>query len=142
MDLENLTAQEKEFKRALDASGIPTTDEQFRAEWQQMADEANVPIANPSKFSAFWVFVSTAITEPARWLIAFMIRHVMPNMYVPTASAGMRAMITSSMMLVVSLFVLTRGLDETLKSFFSSITPSPPFRPRPRRTPRTASAPI
>ena len=47
MDLENLTAQEKEFKRALDASGIPTTDEQFRAEWQQMADEANVPIANP-----------------------------------------------------------------------------------------------
>ena len=85
MDLENLTDQEKEFKRALEASGIPTTDEQFRAEWQQMADDANVPIANPSKFSAFWVFVTTAITEPARWLVAFMIRHVMPNMYVKTA---------------------------------------------------------
>ena len=84
MDLENLTAQEKEFKRALDASGIPTTNEQFRAEWQQMADEANVPIANPSKFSAFWVFVSTAITEPARWLYAQMDPHGEPKGVVET----------------------------------------------------------
>lgn len=85
MDLENLTPQEKEFKRSLDAAGIPTTEEQFREEWQQLADESDIPIANPSKYSAFWVFVTNSVTNPARWLIAYMIRHVMPNMYVKTA---------------------------------------------------------
>lgn len=86
IDLDNLNAEEKEFKHAVESVGIPTTDEAFRAEWQQLADESNVPIANPSKYSAFWVFVTLAVTNPVRWLLAFMIRHVMPNMYVKTAS--------------------------------------------------------
>ena len=88
MDLKNLTNVEKEFKRSLDDAGIPTTDAQFREEWQRIAADANVPIANPSKYSAFWVFCTEAMISPARWLIAYMIRHVMPNMYVKTASGS------------------------------------------------------
>lgn len=88
LNLDNLSAEEKEFKQAVESAGIPTTDEAFRAEWQQLADESDVPIANPSKYSAFWVFVTLAVTNPVRWLIAFMIRHVMPNMYVKTAAGA------------------------------------------------------
>lgn len=86
MNLNNLTNVEKEFKRSLDEAGIPTTDEQFRAELQQIATDSHIPIANPSKYSAFWCFCMEAMISPARWLIAYMVRHVMPNMYVKTAS--------------------------------------------------------
>lgn len=81
-----MTDYELEFKRALEAANIPVTDEALNAEWQQIADSAGLPIANPSKYSAFWVFVSEAVTSPAKWLIQFLYRHVMPNMYVRTAS--------------------------------------------------------
>lgn len=79
---------EQEFKRSLEAAGIPTTEEKLKTEWQNIADEANLPIANPSKFSAFWVFVTNAVTSPAKWLIQHMYQTVMPNMYVKTASGS------------------------------------------------------
>ncbi len=86
MDLKNLTPQETAFKNALSTAGIPTTDQAFRAEWQGMADDAGIPIANASPFSAFWVLLTNVATQPVLWLIAFLIRHVMPNLYVKTAT--------------------------------------------------------
>ena len=86
MDLENLTTQETEFRRSLEASGVPTTDAAFRSEWRQLADDAGVPIANASPFSAFWVLLTDIATRPALWLIAFLIRVVMPNLYVKSAA--------------------------------------------------------
>lgn len=88
MDLENLTTQEKEFRRSLEAAGVPTTDAAFRAEWQGLADAAGIPIANASPFSAFWVLLSSIATRPALWLVAFMVRVVMPNCYVKTAAGA------------------------------------------------------
>ena len=81
-----MTDYEQEFKRSLEAAEIPVTDEKLKAEWQNTAGSAGLPIANPSKYSAFWVFVTEAVTNPAKWLIQFMYQHVMPNMYVKTAS--------------------------------------------------------
>ena len=86
MDLNNLSAQEELFRAALTSNGVPAAETEVKEEFQKLADDAGLTIRNPSKYSAFWVFVKSAVTSPALWLIAFMVRHVMPNMYVKTAS--------------------------------------------------------
>lgn len=86
MELNNdLTDLEKKFLVSLGELGVPTSEEALRKELNAIAADNHIPIANPSKYSAFWSFCSAAMIQPVCWLLAFMIRHVMPNMYVSTA---------------------------------------------------------
>lgn len=88
MNFENLTETEKIFYNAAKKSGLPTDSETLKADFQTMADDAKLEIANPSKFSAFWVFVSTAATTPLLWLSAFVVRRLMPQTFVFTATGA------------------------------------------------------
>lgn len=89
MDLNNLTDTEKLFADGLSASGVPVTEGDIKNHLQVLADDAHLEIANPSKYSAFWCFCDRAITAPAIWLIAFMIKAVIPELYVKTATGSM-----------------------------------------------------
>ena len=88
LDLNNLTTEEQVFADALEAAGAPVTDDAIKTELQQLADDAQLKIANPNKYSAFWSFCSAAIIKPMQYLTAFLIKNVMPNFYVKTASGA------------------------------------------------------
>ncbi len=78
--------EEYDFYQALNEAGLPVSEEQQKKEFQTMADESGLAIANPSKYSAFWVFTTSAAVRPVQWLMRFLAEHVMPNCYVKTAS--------------------------------------------------------
>ncbi len=89
LELDNLTAEQQQFADAMAASGMPVTEAGLKDELQQIADAAHLEISNPNRYSAFWCFCSKSIVEPTRWLIAYMIKSVVPNLYVKTASGSM-----------------------------------------------------
>ena len=86
LNLDNLTPEEKEFKAAVESAGIPTTEEGLTAQFQQIADESQLVITNTSAFSPFWCLIKALVTKPVYWLICFLIRYTMPNLYLKTAS--------------------------------------------------------
>lgn len=86
MNLEDLTIEEQQFKTAVTAAGIPVTRDEIKAEFKTIADASGFVQTNTSIFSPFWTLVTNLMIEPVYWLIAFMIRYVMPNAYVKTAS--------------------------------------------------------
>lgn len=89
LDLNNLTADEQQFADALTAAGMPVTDAEIKADWQTLAEAANLPIVNPSRYSPFWCFCTEAATKPVKFLTAFLVRRVMPNLYAKTATGAM-----------------------------------------------------
>jgi uncharacterized phage protein gp47/JayE len=96
LTLDNLSAEQQLFADALKEAGMPVAEEELREELQQLANEANLSIANPSQYSAFWSFCKEAVISPAEFLTAFLIKHAMPNLYVKTASGEMLDLIAWS----------------------------------------------
>ena len=88
LDRKNLTNEQKIFFDGLTTSGFPADDAAFRDEMQGLADEANLPIANPSKYSAFWRFVNAAVAEPLRSIIRYLVTSAVPGFYVKTATGS------------------------------------------------------
>lgn len=85
LNFENLTPDERTFYDTLKDAGMKLEDAELRAEFSQMADDASLTISNNSAYSPFWCFVTAAVTTPARWLAAFVVRRIMPGLYVKTA---------------------------------------------------------
>ena len=81
-----LDDNEKLFFEALADSGFPADDAAFRVEMQTIADDAALEIANPGKYSAFWVFVRSAVAEPLRHIIRYLVTQAVPGFYVKTAT--------------------------------------------------------
>ena len=48
MDLNNLSAQEEQFRAALTSNGVPATETELKEEFQKLADDAGLTIRNPS----------------------------------------------------------------------------------------------
>jgi uncharacterized phage protein gp47/JayE len=86
IDRNSLTAEQKIFFDGVTAAGFPVDDAAFRADMQQLATEANLPIANPSKYSAFWTFVESAIAAPVREIVRYLVTVAAPGFYVKTAT--------------------------------------------------------
>ncbi len=89
LDLNNLNTEEQQFSDALGQAGMPVTETAIKAELQGMADAAHLAIANPSRYSPFWNFCTQAVTMPVQFLVAFLVRRVMPGLYVKTATGAM-----------------------------------------------------
>lgn len=86
LNLDNLTPEEKEFKAAVESAGIPTTEEGLTAQWNEIVQKSDLIITNTSAFSPFWCLITAVVTKPVYWLICFLIRWTMPNLYLKTAS--------------------------------------------------------
>ena len=85
LNLDNLTADQEEFKSALESANIPTDQDTLKEEFQSIADESDLTITNTSPFSPFWCLIKEIVTAPVYWLICFVIKYVMPNLYIKTA---------------------------------------------------------
>lgn len=75
-----------DFKQALSDSGIPTTEAQLKASWEQLAAEQGSTLSNTSAYSPFWRVITALITKPVLWLLEFLSGTVLPNFFVKTAT--------------------------------------------------------
>jgi len=67
-------------------SGIPVTAEAIEQDLQAEADAAGITFNNPSEYSPWWRFLRAVTVNPVQQLLAFLISHVMPNLFVKTAT--------------------------------------------------------
>lgn len=74
-----------DFESLVKDSGIPTTEEAIKSEWEQEAEDAKITINNNSDYSPFWRIVTGLITKATHWLIQSLITHVLPNAFIRTA---------------------------------------------------------
>lgn len=88
MSLENLNETEKYFHDQMKAQGIPTTTDSLKEKLEQIASEEGLAFKNPGEYSPFWRFLKTALVAPVLWLIEYVIRVVMPSLYVKTAEGA------------------------------------------------------
>ncbi|MEI8244354.1 MAG: baseplate J/gp47 family protein [Lentisphaerota bacterium] len=109
LDLNNLNTEEQQFADALEQSGMSITDTAIKADLQALADAAHLPIANSNRYSPFWNFCIQAVILPVQFLVAFLIRRVMPGLYVKTASGAMLDLIAWGYDLTRKPAVKTRG---------------------------------
>lgn len=86
LDLNNLTPAETEIKNALTEAGLPTSEAALQAEFVTLAASSGIAITNTSDYSPFWRAVKAMSIKPAVWCVAFLIRKIVPNLYVKTAS--------------------------------------------------------
>lgn len=76
-----------DFEALVKNSGIPVSEDAIRIEWEKEAIDANIPINNNSDYSPFWRIVIQLITKATHWLVRSLITHVLPNVFIKTASA-------------------------------------------------------
>lgn len=88
MSLDNLNETEKYFHDAMQAQGIPTTAEALTTKLEEIATEEGLAYKNPSDYSPFYRFLKLALVTPVLWLIEYVIRVVMPSLYVKTAQGA------------------------------------------------------
>ncbi|ARA80078.1 baseplate J/gp47 family protein [Pseudomonas ficuserectae] len=74
-----------DFKKALNDSGIPTTDAQLKQAWEKLAIEQGSTLTNTSAYSPFWRIITALVTKPVLWLLDFVSGTVLPNFFVKTA---------------------------------------------------------
>lgn len=75
-----------DYLKMLKDSGIPTTEEELKAKWDEENAKQGSPISNDSAYSVFWRLISALITQPVIWMIKFMAESVLPNSFVKTAT--------------------------------------------------------
>jgi uncharacterized phage protein gp47/JayE len=88
LDLENLTTDEQTFRDAIAEAGAPTTAAELKAAWQASVDSADITITNTSDYSPFWCLVTSLVTTPVLWLVALIVRVIMPNCFAKTATGS------------------------------------------------------
>lgn len=74
-----------DFEDALRAGGMPTTEAEVKAEFQQVVDEEGL-ITNTSPMSPFWRLITAIVTKPVIWLKDILVNTIMANMYLATAA--------------------------------------------------------
>lgn len=77
-----------EFEQILRDANIPTTEAELKAQWKLDVANAGSSINNDNKYSPFWRVVSALITQPALWLIRFLINTGLPSAFVKTANGA------------------------------------------------------
>ena len=80
------TETEQYFLERAAESGIPTTTDAIKNDIQTDADAAGLTFNNPSEYSPWWKFLTAVAVNPVNQLIQFVITHVMPNLFVKTAT--------------------------------------------------------
>jgi hypothetical protein len=74
-----------DFDAVVKQSGMPTTAEELRTRFNAIVAEEGL-ITNTSRMSPFWRLVTALITTPVLWLKDVLVKAVLVNMYVATAS--------------------------------------------------------
>ena len=75
----------RDFETMLADSGMPITEQQAKAHWEQKLDDAGSVVTNASSVSPFWRLISAIITQPLLWLVHSIVTTWLPNSFVKTA---------------------------------------------------------
>lgn len=75
------------FSKIVEAAGIPTTEEGWKALFKQDVEAEGSIIANESPFSPFWRIISAIVAKPATWIVnKVLIGSILPNLFLQTAT--------------------------------------------------------
>ena len=69
LNLNNLSTEEQEYKKAVESAGIPTDEDGMRAEFEALVADSGLTITNTSPWSAFWKAITSLVIMPALWLV-------------------------------------------------------------------------
>lgn len=79
------TKPDVDFNEVVKKSGMPTTAEELRTQFNAIAAEEGI-ITNSSRMSPFWRLITAIVTTPVLWLKDVLVSTVLANMFVATAS--------------------------------------------------------
>ncbi|MFL4411267.1 baseplate J/gp47 family protein [Citrobacter portucalensis] len=79
------TKPEVDFNEVVKKSGMPTTAEELRTQFNAIAADEGL-ITNTSRMSPFWRLITAIVTTPVLWLKDVLVSTVLANMFVATAS--------------------------------------------------------
>ncbi|MCS6158396.1 baseplate J/gp47 family protein [Shewanella baltica] len=76
-----------DFTKIVEAAGIPTTEEGWKALFKQDVEAEGSIIANDSPYSPFWRLITAIIAKPATWIVnKVLIGVILPNLFLLTAN--------------------------------------------------------
>lgn len=76
-----------DFAKIVEAAGIPTTEEGWKALFKQDVEAEGSIIANDSPYSPFWRLITAIIAKPATWIVnKVLIGVILPNLFLLTAN--------------------------------------------------------
>lgn len=75
-----------EFRALAKDAGLPTTEEEIRAEFEKILDDEELVITNNSPFSPLWRFIQAIAVKPVLWLVEFIIGFVLVQSFIATAT--------------------------------------------------------
>ncbi|MEI9743578.1 baseplate J/gp47 family protein [Enterobacter ludwigii] len=81
----NDTPPKPDYMQILQDEGMPVTQDEINAEFQQDVDEQGL-ITNTSSMSPFWRLITGIITKPVQWLWNALANNVLANLFVATAT--------------------------------------------------------
>lgn len=79
------TKPDVDFNEVVKKSGMPTTAEELRTQFNAIAAEEGL-ITNTSRMSPFWRLITAIVIMPVLWLKDVLVSTVLANMFVATAS--------------------------------------------------------
>jgi hypothetical protein len=86
MNLEDLTQDERALADSMEAAGVPTTEAGMKAKFETLATDESLVFQNPGEQSAWWRWLKAVAVAPALWLMEYIIKNVIPNQFVKTAT--------------------------------------------------------
>jgi uncharacterized phage protein gp47/JayE len=88
MSLENLTDNQQYYADSMEAAGIPTTEDGLKQKFEEMAEGEGLVFKNPGEQSVWWRWLRLVAVVPVLWLIEFIIKGIIPNQFVKTATGN------------------------------------------------------
>ncbi len=107
---DTINTHDEDFEQIIRDAGIPTTEEEMQAQWDQINEDQGSLIKNDSAWSPFWRLVSAIITTPALWVTSFLINNLLPNSFVKTAEGVFIDILAWGLKLGRKQGVATRGM--------------------------------
>ena len=86
MAFDNLNETEQVFYDGLKSSDVPTSEEQLKTKFENMAQDYEVPFNNSSSNAVWWSFLRGVFVTPFLTLIEYFVRSIMPQFFVKYAT--------------------------------------------------------
>lgn len=109
------TKPDVDFNEVVKKSGMPTTAEELRTQFNAIAAEEGL-ITNTSRMSPFWRLITAIVTTPVLWLKDVLVTTVLANMFVATASGQLLRLLAWAVNVTAKPAVAAQGVIRFYKT--------------------------
>ncbi|KUQ05634.1 hypothetical protein AWI07_03700 [Enterobacter roggenkampii] len=109
------TKPDVDFNEVVKKSGMPTTAEELRTQFNAIAAEEGI-ITNTSRMSPFWRLITAIVTTPVLWLKDVLVNTVLANMFVATASGQLLRLLAWAVNVTAKPAVAAQGVIRFYKT--------------------------